>query len=202
MPSTSKSIFTTKVSHCKGSRSLIDPIDYRVSSEISGTQDIISTTFASVLSLIETLYSSNAASKNYENISNSYNQYSSLMTVVREEIAKNTNDDIAVLLRIAEDTLESSVNLYTLYGESILLQVDRATLESKVQDLINAVNVEEVSTTTNTSSMSLTQTLKLANVFNYYIMIYGMPSMGEGFDPVKVAYLVDILSSNGIDPYA
>ena len=50
--------------------------------------------------------------------------------------------------------------------------------------------------------MSLTQTLKLANVFNYYIMIYGMPSMGEGFDPVKVAYLVDILSSNGIDPYA
>ena len=202
MPSTSKSIFTTKVTHCKESRSLIDPIDYRVSSEISGTQDIISTTFANVLSLIETLYSSNAASKNYENISNSYNQFSSLMTIVKEEIAKNTNDDIAVLLRIAEDTLESSVNLYTLYGESILLQVDRATLESKVQDLINAVNVEEVSTTTNTSSMSLTQTLKLANVFNYYIMIYGMPSMGEGFDPVKVAYLVDILSSNGIDPYA
>ena len=202
MPATSKSLFTSKVSHCKDSRSLIDPIEYAVTGTTQTSSDIISSTFANVLSLIETLYSSNAANKAYENISNSYTQYTTLLTAVQDEIANNTNEEIAVLLRIAEDTLQASINLYTLYGENVLLQVDKSTLESQVQDLINAVNVDEVSTTTNTSSLALTQTFKLANVFNYYIMIYGMPVAGEGFNPVKVAYLVDILTANGIDPYA
>ena len=202
MPSTSKSLFTSKVSHSKDSRSLIDPIEYAVTGVTQASSDIITSTFANILSLIETLYSSNAANKTYENIPNSYTQYATLLTAVQEEIATNTNQEIAVLLRIAEDTLQASINLYTLYGENVLLQVDKSTLETQVQDLINAVNVEEVSTATNTSSLALTQTFKLANVFNYYIMIYGMPVTGEGFDPVKVAYLVDILSANGIDPYA
>jgi hypothetical protein len=202
MPATSKSLFTSKVSHCKDSRSLIDPIEYAVTGVTQASSDIISSTFANILSLIETLYSSNAANKTYENIPNSYTQYATLLTSVQDEIATNTNEEIAVLLRIAEDTLQASINLYTLYGENVLLQVDKSTLETQVQDLINAVNVEEVSTSTNTSSLTLTQTFKLANVFNYYIMIYGMPVTGEGFNPVKVAYLVDILSANGIDPYA
>jgi hypothetical protein len=202
MSSTSKSLFTSKVSHSKDSRSLIDPIEYAVTGVTQSSSDIISSTFANVLSLIETLYSSNAANKTYENIPNSYNQYAVLLTAVQDEIANNTNEEIAVLLRIAEDTLQSAINLYTLYGENVLLQVDKSTLESQVQDLIDAVNVEEVSTTNNTSSLTLTQTFKLANVFNYYIMIYGMPESGEGFNAVKVAYLVDILSANGIDPYA
>ena len=202
MPATSKSLFTSKVSHCKDSRSLIDPIEYAVAGTTQTSSDIISSTFANVLSLIETLYSSNAANKTYENIPNSYTQYTTLLTAVQDEIANNTNEEIAVLLRIAEDTLQAAINLYTLYGENVLLQVDKSTLESQVQDLINAVNVDDVSTTTNTSSLALTQTFKLANVFNYYIMIYGMPVAGEGFNPVKVAYLVDILTANGIDPYA
>jgi hypothetical protein len=49
--------------------------------------------------------------------------------------------------------------------------------------------------------LNITKSFKLAPVFNYYIIIYGMPAYGVGFDPVKINFLVDILKSKGINPY-
>ena len=54
---------------------------------------------------------------------------------------------------------------------------------------------------TATGQLAITKTFKLANVFNCYLIIYGMPAPGVGFDPVKINFLVKILKQNGIDPY-
>ena len=94
------------------------------------------------------------------------------------------------------------MNSYTIYGENVLLRVDKTTLENSVSELLNKVNVESVNDGETTSTLSLTRSFRLAAVYNYYIMIYGMPASGAGFDPVKISFLVDILTEKGIDPYA
>jgi hypothetical protein len=49
--------------------------------------------------------------------------------------------------------------------------------------------------------MSITKTFTLAPIFNYYIIIFGMPAYGVGFDPVKVYFLEQILKNMGVNPY-
>jgi hypothetical protein len=58
-----------------------------------------------------------------------------------------------------------------------------------------------VEVVTSTGQLSVNKTFKLAPVFNLYILIYGMPEFGVGFDQIKISYLIDILKQNGIDPY-
>jgi hypothetical protein len=49
--------------------------------------------------------------------------------------------------------------------------------------------------------LNITKSFKLASVFNNYILIYGLPKYGVGFDPAKIAFLADLLKKKGIDPY-
>ena len=168
----------------------------------SGDVDLISSTYFDILKLIESLYGANMASKNYEEIPNNYDQYIQLYESLQTLQAETTNNDITLLLQIAEHTLVGAVNSYTIYGENVLLRVDKTTLENRVSELLNQVNVETVTDGETTSTLSLTRSFRLAAVYNYYIMIYGMPTSGSGFDPVKISFLVDILTEKGIDPYA
>lgn len=142
------------------------------------------------------------SSKQYEAIPNNYDQYIQLYEALQELQAQTTNADLTLLLQIAEHTLVGAVNSYTIYGENVLLRVDKTTLENRVSELLNKVNVETVNDGETTSTLSLTRSFRLAAVYNYYIMIYGMPASGTGFDPVKISFLVDILTEKGIDPYA
>ena len=105
------------------------------------------------------------------------------------------------MLQIAEHTLVGAVNSYTIYGENVLLRVDKTTLENRVSELLNKVNVENVNDAESDSNLGVVRSFRLAPVYNYYIMIYGMPASGVGFDPVKLSFLVDILTEKGIDPY-
>ena len=47
----------------------------------------------------------------------------------------------------------------------------------------------------------ITKTFKLAAVYSYYIILYGLPAFGVGFDTTKLTLLVDILRRQGIDPF-
>ena len=114
------------------------------------------------------------ASKNYEAIPNNYDHYAQLQEGLHELQAQTTDPDITLLLQIAEHTLTGAINSYTIYGENILLRVDKTTLENSVSELLNEVNVETVNDGETTSSLSLTRSFRLAAVYNYYIMIYGM----------------------------
>jgi hypothetical protein len=196
-----KSLFNN-TTHSGISRSLLNPISLgQTTSVSSGEVDLISTAYYDILKIIESMYGANMASKNYEDIPNNYDQYVQLYESLQTLQAQTTNNDLSLLLQIAEHTLVGAVNSYTIYGENVLLRVDKTTLESRVSELLNKVNVESVNDAESDSNLGVVRSFRLAPVYNYYIMIYGMPASGVGFDPVKLSFLVDILTEKGIDPY-
>ena len=208
MASYSKSIFTNSTVF-SNTRSLIDPISLGIYSAASsgggGTStdvlDFLTSSYLSILSIIETQYGANMANKTYENIPSNYNNYTDLVANLKIIQTKTTNSTLTLLLKIAEDTLVGAVNSYTLYGDNLILQVDKSNLEKRVNDILTDKNTKLVENTFSYSNMSVQKTFKLAAVFNYYIMIYGLPVQGVGFDPVKISFLVNILTEKGIDPY-
>jgi hypothetical protein len=205
MASYSKSIFTNSTVF-SNTRSLIDPISLGITSSGGGgtssdVLDFLTSSYLSILRIIKTEYGDNMANKTYENIPSSYDEYASLVSNLKIIQSKTTNSTITLFLKIAEDTLIGAVNSYALYGDNLILQVDKANLEKRVNDILTDKNTKLVENTFSNSNMSVQKTFKLAAVFNYYIMIYGIPAPGVGFDPVKITFLVNILTEKGIDPY-
>ena len=208
MASYSKSLFTNSTVF-SNTRSLIDPISLGIYSTASSggggatsdVLDFLTSSYLSILRIIETQYGANMANKTYENIPSNYNNYTDLVANLKIIQTKTTNSTLTLLLKIAEDTLVGSVNSYALYGDNLLLQVDKSNLEKRVNDILTDKNTKLVENTFSYSNMSVQKTFKLAAVFNYYIMIYGLPVQGVGFDPVKISFLVNILTEKGIDPY-
>ena len=207
MASYSKSLFTNSTVP-SNTRSLINPISLSIGTGVSpGTTtsdilDFLTSSYLDILRIIETQYGANMANKHYENIPSSYSQYTTLFTTLKTIQTKTTHPTLTLFLKLAEDTLVGAVNSYTLYGDNLLLQVDKSDLEKQVNDILTDKNTRIVENTFSYSNMSLNKTFKLAAVFNYYIMIYGLPAQGVGFDPVKISFLVNILTDKGIDPYA
>jgi len=209
MASYSKSLFTNSTVF-SNTRSLIDPISLGIYSTASGggdggatsdVLDFLTSSYLSILRIIETQYGANMANKTYENIPSNYNNYTELVSNLKIIQTKTTNSTLTLLLKIAEETLVGAVNSYALYGANLLLQVDKSNLEKRVNDILTDKNTKLVENTFSYSNMSVQKTFKLAAVFNYYIMIYGLPVQGVGFDPVKISFLVNILTEKGIDPY-
>ena len=206
MASYSKSIFTNTTVF-SNTRSLIDPISLGIYSTSSGggatsdVLDFLSASYLSILRIIETQYGANMANKTYENIPSDYNKYAQLVSDLKVIQTKTKNTTLTLLLKIAEETLVGAVNSYALYGDNLILQVDKSNLEKRVNDILTDKNTKLVENTFSYSNMSVQKTFKLAAVFNYYIMIYGLPAPGVGFDPVKISFLVNILTEKGIDPY-
>jgi hypothetical protein len=208
MASYSKSLFTNSTVF-SNTRSLIDPISLGIystassggSGATSDVLDFLTSSYLSILRIIETQYGANMANKTYENIPSNYNNYTDLVANLKIIQTKTTNSTLTLLLKIAEETLVGAVNSYALYGDNLLLQVDKSNLEKRVNDILTDKNTKLVENTFSYSNMSVQKTFKLAAVFNYYIMIYGLPAQGVGFDPVKISFLVNILTEKGIDPY-
>ena len=214
MYSYSKSIFTNSTVS-SSTRSLFRPASLTITpSDVASSGgividggattdvlDFLTTSYLNILRIIETQYGANMANKTYENIPSNYTNYTQLVTTLKTIQTKTTNSTLTLLLKLAEDTLVGSVNSYTLYGDNLLLQVDKSNLEKRVNDILTDKNTKLVENTFSYSNMSVQKTFKLAAVFNYYIMIYGLPVQGVGFDPVKISFLVDILTEKGIDPY-
>jgi hypothetical protein len=214
MHSYSKSIFTNSTVS-SSTRSLFRPASLTITpSEVASSGgividggattdvlDFLTTSYLNILRIIETQYGANMANKTYENIPSNYTNYTQLVSTLKTIQGKTTNSTLTLLLKLAEDTLVGSVNSYTLYGDNLLLQVDKSNLEKRVNDILTDKNTKLVENTFSYSNMSVQKTFKLAAVFNYYIMIYGLPVQGVGFDPVKISFLVDILTEKGIDPY-
>tara|TARA_Y100000389_G_C17362884_1_gene464707 strand:- start:320 stop:946 length:627 start_codon:yes stop_codon:yes gene_type:complete len=208
MPSYSKSLFTND-SLPTNERSLITPITLSFASALqsvstASAQELgfLTVAYIDIIHFIQANYSSKIANRQYENIPTDYSQYTSIVSTVNEMRSKTTNTSILVLLQIAEDSVRGAFNSLALYGDNLLLEIEKADLQKQVQEILAEQNVETTQSTVSTSNVSITQTFQLAAVFNYYIRIYGSPVVGEGFDPVKIAFLVYVLEENGIDPYS
>ena len=206
MSSYSKSLFTNNTMF-SNTRSLINPISFAIAVQTIGTGtsqelDFLTQYYMDIIRLIQTDYSSKIANQTYEAIPTDYSQYTNLVKEVQDMRSKTTNASVLLLLQIAEDTLRGAFNSLSLYGDNLLLQLDKADLQKQVADILSDKNVTSIQSSMSTNNMTLTQSFQLAPVFNYYIRIYGAPLQGQGFDPVKIAFLIYTLQENGVDPYS
>jgi len=206
MSSYSKSLFTNNTVF-SNTRSLINPISFAIAVQTIGTGtsqelEFLTQYYIGIIRLIQTDYSSKIANQTYESIPTDFSQYTNLVKEVQEMRSQTTNASVLLLLQIAEDTLRGAFNSLSLYGDNLLLQLDKADLQKQVADILSDKNVTSIQSSMSTNNMTLTQSFQLAPVFNYYIRIYGAPLQGQGFDPVKVAFLIYTLQENGVDPYS
>tara|TARA_B110000879_G_scaffold5481_2_gene7277 strand:- start:11032 stop:11652 length:621 start_codon:yes stop_codon:yes gene_type:complete len=206
MSSYSKSLFTNNTVF-SNERSLFNPISFAIAVQTIGTGtsqelEFLTQYYIGIIRLIQTDYSSKIANQTYESIPTDFSQYTNLVKEVQEMRSQTTNASVLLLLQIAEDTLRGAFNSLSLYGDNLLLQLDKADLQKQVADILSDKNVTSIQSSMSTNNMTLTQSFQLAPVFNYYIRIYGAPLQGQGFDPVKVAFLIYTLQENGVDPYS
>ena len=206
MSAYSKSLFTNNTVF-SNTRSLINPISFAIAVQTIGTGtsqelEFLTQYYIGIIRLIQTDYSSKIANQTYESIPTDFSQYTNLVKEVQEMRSQTTNASVLLLLQIAEDTLRGAFNSLSLYGDNLLLQLDKADLQKQVADILSDKNVTSIQSSMSTNNMTLTQSFQLAPVFNYYIRIYGAPLQGQGFDPVKVAFLIYTLQENGVDPYS
>jgi hypothetical protein len=206
MSSYSKSLFTNNTV-LSNTRSLINPISFAIAIQTieTGTSqelDFLTQYYMNILRIIQTEYSSKIANQTYESIPTDFSQYTTLVKEVQDMRSKTTNSSVRLLLQIAYDTLRGTFNSLSLYGDNLLLQINKSDLQKQVSDILSDKNVTTTQPTLSSNNMTLTQNFQLARVFNYYIRIYGAPAQGQGFDPVKIAFLIYTLQENGIDPYS
>jgi hypothetical protein len=195
----SKSFFSNAVLATK-SRYLYSPIS--LSAGTTNPLDVLNSTYLASLNIIEYLFTSNMADKNYTAIPNDYTQYIQLYIVIQKIQSVTKNKALSLLLKIIKEALVGSIQSYTLYGENVALQLDKIFLENKVNEILSNKNMIFAETANTCGKMTITKSFRLATVFNMYILIYGMPQYGVGFDPTKISYLIDILKRKGIDPYS
>jgi hypothetical protein len=202
--SISKSLFTNSLLN-SSTRSLYNPISQNYKDQnILNSNDIIvlNTSFYNTLNIIQEFYGANMANKQYEKIPNSYKDYLNFYIVLQNVILQTKNPQLRVLFQLAQDTLVGSINSYTIYGDNLLLKLDKTNLQNKVNNILSGKNEKIVEVATATGQLSLNKTFKLATIFNTYILVYGCPAFGVGFDTYKIAFLADLLTKMGVNPYA
>lgn len=152
--------------------------------------------------IIQEDYTIHLANQQYANIPTDYARYLQLYGIVQNTLQATSlqNPNLRVLLRITRDGLQGSLRVYDLFYRNVELTVQNAALRTQIQDLIDGVNIKTALESTGT--LCVTRTFTLAPIFSYYILVYGMPKCGQGFDEDKLNLLIPILESNGIAPFS
>uniref|UniRef100_A0A6C0LSV3 Uncharacterized protein n=1 Tax=viral metagenome TaxID=1070528 RepID=A0A6C0LSV3_9ZZZZ len=204
MSMVSKSFFYNSVQVNK-MRPLYNPVfsSQAIAAGSEGSGDLSFITADDLVSFkeIEQKYGYRIEHKLYEQIPNDYDKYIKLYVMVNKVKAKITNDKLLTLVQIAQEALVGAINSYALYGSNVSLTLDKVGLNKTINDILTGKNEKFIEMAQATGQLSITKSFKLAPVFNYYIIIYGMPAFGVGFDPIKINFLVDVLKSKGVNPY-
>jgi hypothetical protein len=160
---------------------------------------VFTTDFIESLRLIETKYTSNLAGKTYSRIPQDYLDFAGLYAKVAKLALITTDANLSLLLKITEEGLQGAMNALGLSVDLIQSNLAQIELQNLVNQYQSQANITD--TLSNGGQLSITQTFTLVPVYSYYVLLYGLPAYGQGFDPVKVAYLVQVLENFGIAPY-
>lgn len=153
------------------------------------------------LNTIELSYARNMQNKAYAKIPTDLNAYLSLLNTVSNLQRTASNVNLALLFKLVQESLTSAINGYSLYYQNTELNVQNILLQTSVNDILSNKNEKNAIATTS-GQLSITKTFTMAPLFSYYIMLYGVPAFGVGFDPNKLSTLLMIFSANGLNPYA
>lgn len=149
---------------------------------------------------VQTHYSGPLASPNFAVIPQNYGDYQALYNALLLTKADNAgNGDLALLLQLALDALKGAMNALSLNAANETLQKENSFLEEVINDLLSGTNVMNAMDKT-TGGYTLQKGFDLAPLFQYYIVKYGMPASGKGFDLVNLKVVYDELIAQGIDP--
>ena len=132
---------------------------------------------------------------------NSYDKYVTLYFVLYKVLERTIDPNLKLLFKITQEALLGAMNSYAIYGNNLFLKLENNNLQNQINDILSKKNEKVVELANATGQLNITKSFKLASVFNNYILIYGLPQYGVGFDPVKIAFLADLLRNKGIDPY-
>jgi hypothetical protein len=135
---------------------------------------------------LQTLYSSNLASKNYTNIPNNPVQYRDILLSLKG--VRVTQQHLRVLLQIARNAVSGAVNASTLFAQYAISEIQANTLQARVDQILSDANMISSSNSAS-GQLSFVQNVTLSPIFNYYILLFGMPAYGVGFDIIKLQYI-------------
>jgi hypothetical protein len=181
------------------SRSLYNPI-YQANAN-GNDMILMNASFIQTLQIIEQFYVKNMATKQYEKIPSDYQRYLGLYVTLQRVISRTSSAQLRLLFQLAQDALVGAINSYTIYGDNLLLKLDKTNLQNKINDILSNKNQKLVELGNTTGQLSVKKSFKLAAVFNNYILIYGCPAYGVGFDPAKIDFVAGILRKMGINPF-
>lgn len=188
----SKSLFNRNVNL---ERSVINPLG------VPNSQWLFSQETINTLKAIEEYYTFNLANKTYDKIPTDYNKFLRLYNSIHASYLKaSNNSSLKLLFLITQEGLVGSMNAYGLNFSNVELTLQNQLLEQEIEDILSGKN-KKPALGANTGQFTIQKTFKLAPLFSYYIMLYGMPAPGVGFDQDKLSMLLKILENNCIDPY-
>ena len=177
-------------------RTVINPIETASAQDLQFDRDLIRT-----LKKIELDYVKNMAERKYLQISQDIDKYLTLDYQVGLNLATAKNSNVKLLLEIARDGLTGALHSRTLNTDVTELTIKNTILEKRIEDILSGKN--EVSAMDDTcGEFVITKTFKLAPLYSYYIMLYGLPAFGVGFDPSKLTLVADILRRYCIEPFS
>jgi hypothetical protein len=190
----SKSLFNQNVNM---TRTVMNPVGIP-NSGVGGL--IFTSETQQAIKAIQEYYTWNLANKTYTLIPTDYDKFLHLYYIIHSTIGKISNKNLKLLFQITEDGLQGAMNAYGLNFSNTDLTVQNTMLQQKIDEILSGKNVKNAFDK-NTGQLRLQKSFKLAPLFSYYIMLYGMPEPGVGFDQAKLALLLSILEKYCIDPY-
>jgi hypothetical protein len=194
----SRSLYDSNIST---SRSLINPNNRTITTTVTTTSPY---TFSDetilAIKAIQQSYTFNLANQHYSNIPTNYTQFLYLYGVLVNTISTLVDENLKILFQTTIEGLSGSMNAYGLSVDKTELNLKINILEKTISDMESAVNIH-TAITAPCGQYKLTKAFTLAPLFSYYIMLYGLPDAGVGFDQAKLSILLSILERQSIDPY-
>ena len=167
----------------------------------SADLQLVKDDYLALLRQIESNYGNPASSQNYQVINRNHTAYINLYDQMTDLQNLITDEALTLLLTLAKETLITAFHSVNLHIDNVTLLVEKSMLQQKINVILSETNKDIVEDSSSSGQFSIIQTVQLAPVYNYYITVYGAPCYGEGFNPLKVSFLAEILTSIGISPY-
>ena len=199
-----KSMFGN-ASTTQSNRSIINPVGNHSSSTLFMEMDHRHhLKHRQTFSDIEKKYTSLLAENKFDSMQPDIIEYSILYDKISKLVLSTTTKDtmVQLLFKITLQGLMGSIHAFHLNAANIELQVKTLHLQDRIQTILSDKNTYAIMNTNNQHSnnnrMSLVKTVALAPVYSYYILLFGIPE--NGFDPVRIRQLVQVLQQYNIDP--
>lgn len=174
-------------------RTLLYPLGNPSSSNIMFTNDTLV-----ALRTIQQYYTLNLSNRTYTLIPTDYQKYLKLYNAVQTTSKLVSNSYLKLLFKITEEGLTGAINAYGLSFENTQLKKENAELLQTIDDILSNKNKIPSIASNSTDQLGLQKTFTLAPLFSYYILLYGLPAEGEGFDQIKLMNLASVLEKNCI----